>query len=264
MSSFSERLGYKKPKLELQIEEIDGALRAGLWDALDSTAFINTDSYNDKYSDSFDTLTLRIWHGFFKKPTDTRPTYPDDAKREIRAFFFKSGFPETYDFLEFVAKNMVVSSDFCSFCSRILEREKAVFRFVGNELVQITNQTEIAEIEKAQDQEDGSGVSTHISAAISMYSDRKNPDYRNSIKESISAAGDSKATLGTALAQLEKEGALHGALKNGFSSLYGWTNDAQGIRHAIMGEANLTEADARYMLVSCSAFANYLLSKKAK
>jgi len=77
MSSFSERLGFKKPKLKLQFDEIDAALKAGLWDALDSTAFINIDSYNNEYSDSFDTLTIRIWHGFLKKPTDTRSEYPD-------------------------------------------------------------------------------------------------------------------------------------------------------------------------------------------
>lgn len=96
---------------------------------------------------------------------------------------------------------------------------------------------------------------------------RETPDYRNSIKESISAveslakvlSGSDKATLGEALKEIEKNGKLHSALKSAFSSLYGYTNDAEGIRHALLDESSLTKADARFMLVSCSSFVNYLI-----
>ena len=56
-------------------------------------------------------------------------------------------------------------------------------------------------------------VNTHIKKALSLYSDRKNPDYENSIKESISAVEamcciitgmtGASATLGAALKKLE-------------------------------------------------------------
>jgi len=51
---------------------------------------------------------------------------------------------------------------------------------------------------------------------------------------------------------------LHGGLKNGYGNLYGYTNDANGIRHSLLAESNLTQADAKYFLISCSAFVNYL------
>ena len=57
---------------------------------------------------------------------------------------------------------------------------------------------------------------------------------------------------------IEKKGILHQALKKAFSALYGYTSDADGIRHALLDESTLTKADARFMLISCSAFVNYL------
>ena len=40
--------------------------------------------------------------------------------------------------------------------------------------------------------------------------------------------------------------------------LYGYTSDEGGIRHAMLDEPNLTSADARYFLLSCTSFVNYL------
>ena len=86
------------------------------------------------------------------------------------------------------------------------------------------------------------------------------------MKESISAveslakhlSGNPSATLGECLKALEKSRSLHPALKNAYSSLYGYTNDSDGIRHALMDKDNLGKADARFMLVCCSAFFNYM------
>jgi len=51
------------------------------------------------------------------------------------------------------------------------------------------------------------------------------------------------------------------SLKKGFSAIYGWTSGPDGIRHALMEGARAPgEAEARLMLVICSAYVNYLLS----
>jgi len=104
---------------------------------------------------------------------------------------------------------------------------------------------------------------------LDLLADRKSPDYRNSIKESILAVeslcqlitGNTKVTLGQALKDIENKVIIHSALKKSFSNLYGYTNDADGIRHALLDESNLNFEDAKFMLVSCSAFINYLKSK---
>lgn len=119
-------------------------------------------------------------------------------------------------------------------------------------------------------------VKIHINKAFALYSDRKKPDYENSIKESISAveslcciitgATGSQATLGSTLKKLEKDGGvvIHGAMKTAFEKLYGYTSDSDGIRHGGIDFTNAPAEDAKYMLVSCSAFINYLIEKQSK
>ena len=51
-------------------------------------------------------------------------------------------------------------------------------------------------------------------------------------------------------------------LEEAFNKLYGYTSNEGGIRHALSeGDTPPTFDDAKYMLVSCSAFVNYLISK---
>src|SRR2546421_5002675 len=94
----------------------------------------------------------------------------------------------------------------------------------------------------------------HLDRALELLSDRVAPDFRNFIKESISAVealsrlltGDPKATLGKALESLEKslKIELHHNLKDAFKNLYWYTSDAEGIRHGMLGESGLDVEDA--------------------
>ncbi|NOT48655.1 MAG: hypothetical protein HOP17_13015 [Acidobacteria bacterium] len=67
--------------------------------------------------------------------------------------------------------------------------------------------------------------------------------------------------MGDALKAIEKKHHLHGALKQGFLKLYGYTSDADGIRHGLMDESALTGDDAKYFLLTCTSFINYLKAK---
>jgi len=127
------------------------------------------------------------------------------------------------------------------------------------------------EVEDALSQDISHGVREHIEAAARHHSNREAPDYRNSIKESISAV---EAAVSSVLGKksygirpikvVAEELGLHPALIQGFVKLYGYTSDADGIRHALMDKANITQEDAKYMLVSCAAFSNYLLTLKSR
>jgi hypothetical protein len=152
----------------------------------------------------------------------------------------------------------------------VLERELAAYRVVARRIVPVTEKHEIAEIQDAIANGDSfDGASHHIATALAHLSDRLAPDFRNSIKESISAVesaakavtGRPKAELGPALNALESTGKLHGALRKAYLALYGYTSDSNGIRHALMDEPNLTADDAKYFLVVCSAFVNYLKTR---
>ncbi|MDD7714371.1 MAG: hypothetical protein PUJ84_00405 [Mollicutes bacterium] len=151
----------------------------------------------------------------------------------------------------------------------LFEEEFVGYRMVGHEITPITNEVEIDEIKTSLDIE-FEGCKSHIKKGLSLLSDREKPDYKNSIKESISAVEsicqiickDDKATLGKALNKLEESGIkLHKSLKEAFSKLYGYTSDEGGIRHAEgLFESNVSFEDAKFCLVSCCAFVNYLIS----
>ena len=58
---------------------------------------------------------------------------------------------------------------------------------------------------------------------------------------------------------------LHPALKQGFLKIYGYTSDEGGVRHAEgMFVSDVTFEEAKFMLVSCSAFVNFLISEYGK
>lgn len=155
-----------------------------------------------------------------------------------------------------------------NYCNNILEEEVSAYRFINGKITPISNEIEMQEIENAL-KSPFKPIQIHIRQALELFSDRKNPDYRNSIKESMSAVEaicrlivkDGKATLGDAL---EKVNITHPALKEGFKKIYGYTSDSEGIRHALSDESYISSEDAKFMLVACSAFINYLIEKSRK
>ena len=220
-------------------------------------------------------LLWKLWNNFFKLPIDSIPTYWWQIHDKIREIYSSLEWYEVYDFIEFIANNYPdpkINEEFIEECNKVLEEELSGYRFVGRKITPITAEEEISEIEQALKSPIDS-IRIHVETALKLMSDRKSPDYRNSIKESISAvealckiiAKDEKATLGKALDIIESKIGLHKALKRAFDSLYGYTSTAEGIRHALLDEkVNLTFEDAKFMLVSCSAFINYLISKAIK
>lgn len=267
MKTFSERKGLKPVSEVIQIDSMNETLRNSLWNALDAALWSTEDFIYSHYEPHIKPLSKAIWFHYFKKPVDMRPDRGDKILAAIRTYFFESPWNEVYDFLEFIVFHYERSKpQLPEVLNKFLDRELSGYRFVGGHLADVTNSQEIAMIEEAARDTRFAGVSAHMQRALELYADRENPDYRNSIKESISGvesiarvvAGIQKATLGDALKTIEKNHQLHPALKEGFLKLYGYTSDEQGIRHAMLDEPNLTASDARYFLVSCSAFVNYL------
>jgi len=277
MKSFSQRKGIKPVKSVMQIDSMDSDLRIGLWNAL-------TISYWDQVGqwisndEKLETLFKNLWHNYFKWSLDTLEDLWDDAYTGIRKYFFYCEWNEVYDFIEFMAKNYPdeyneLTPEFMDSCNSVLKRELSAYRFVGDKITQITSEEEISEIEEAlKISMPLKAVNTHLKRALDLLADKKSPDYRNSIKDSISAVEaicnlitkKKKATLGQALKKIEEKVELHHALKSAFKSLYGYTSDEEGIRHALIDKSNLSFEDAKFMLVSCSAFINYLISKASK
>lgn len=282
MRLFSEREGYRPVKSVVQFESMDDDLRNRLWNNLDRFYWrsVKTDSYYrfEKLDPEMSTLVRRLWHDLFKKPVDTINDSWQTVRANLRDYYFGCRWNEAYDFIEFVAGNYPRDSfgrtqQFRDSCNDVLKHEVSAWRFVGRKIARIIDEIEIQEVEEAL-QVGIPAVRRHLQTSLDHFGDRKNPDYANSIKEAISAvealskmiSQDEKADLDKALAKIESKGKvkLQSSLKSAFRKLYFYTSDAEGIRHALMEEPNLDAEDAKFMLVACSAFVNYLVVKAEK
>lgn len=273
---FSQRLGLQPVKTQLQIDSIDDDLRIGLWNVVDT-------HYLKKFEPSPRAHLGKIFFqllylSFLKLPLDSIDRFYSERCKRLRAWYFGWEWFQVYDFIEFLGQIEMTgfnAAQFRKVCNEVLEKELSGYRFVSAQITPITNDIELNEIEQAieiSQEKKMLGVKTHLTTALAFLSDRKNPDYRNSIKESISSVeamaqiilGDQKAELGKALKVIEEEIGLHPALKAGFVKIYGYTSDADGIRHAMIQDSKSDFDEAKYMLVSCSAFINYLMMKAVK
>lgn len=278
--SFSQRKGVKPVKDVIQIDFVDNDLRNSLWTALTLHYWSKAKVESLQHNPDLHLLCQALWHSYFKQPIDALPNSWSNALYRIRQYFFGCKWYEIYDFIEFMANNHVlgyeiINSKFKETCNGVLKKEISAYRFIDDFIVEITSKEEIAEIEQAiNDHVSTKSVNFHLKRALELLADRDSPDYRNSIKESISSveamcnlvAGNSSTTLAQALKELDKtqDVMIHPALSGAFGKLYGYTSDSNGIRHALLEESNLDFEDSKFMLVSCSAFINYLRSKAAK
>jgi hypothetical protein len=288
MPRFSERIGAAKPK-QIQYDDMDEDLRNSLWNYV-------YDIHENIDYDYWTGLIRRLALFFFKTPVDQISPYIDIKREWIKAQFYSLNWYEAYDFIEFIVKNhdptMVIGinlgygpnsehhstqEDLIETFNFILKMEFSGFRFISGVLAPITNEIEIKEIESAIENANEKmiqGVQEHLSQALELLGKKPDPDYRNSIKESISAVGsvakqisgkEKAASLVVPLKELNDKTDIHPALQEGFNRIYGYTSDEDGIRHSITEEeSNAGFEEAQFMLVSCSAFVNFLIAKAEK
>lgn len=271
---FSEKYGYKPEKV-IQHENISNELRNRIWNLFYqneikagglsskrlSQAVAGAQTIEEKISDKL---------GFLIDSSSKSPSVMDRLKSYILS---SSSWFEVYDFVEIHLS--FLEKDDCTQriqqYNEIFVEEKSGYRIVAGEIAPITNKSEIQSIEQATSTPYQS-VNQHIQKALAFYANIKTPDYENSVKESISAVEamcciitGKNATLNKAIEKLKNNGVhIHPALEKAFISLYAYTCDEKGIRHAGIEFVNAPAEDAKYMLISCSAFVNYLMEKWSK
>lgn len=230
-------------------------------------------------------LIRRIWIAIFNALVDAIP--PDEkAVQHIRKTHLQGKWYVVFDILEVISEwlrennyhkgyfgNSSINStiyinaeSFYQKVNALFEKECVGYRLIDGKVCPITDALEIEQIERAVNAKP-SPAQTHIQRALELLSDRKQPDYRNSIKESISAVESTVKTISSSekgtLGDLLKRMNLHGGFQQGLSKIYGYTSDADGIRHGLMDESSVIFADAKFFLVMCASFINYLHDKNS-
>lgn len=272
MKRFSQRIGAAEAPSIVQLESVSETLRNSIWNYI-----VSLFNFGDS---GWWRIAETSAQFFFKVPTDELPRYNHRRHEWIKKRFYEMAWYEVYDYIEFIVEwykdsapqRKFTNEQLRSVFNHIFEEELAGYRFIGEELAPISSPAEVASIESALSTTSATGLAgahIHIASALRLLAKRPDPDYRNSIKESISAvealakqlgAAESQGLAG-ALTELGKKVPLHGALRSGLLSLYGYTSDEGGIRHAMLEEPSLGYEEAKYMAVACSAFVNFLAVK---
>lgn len=278
MALFSERYGYKKVSDVIIRERITPEIKNAICTCFDKLDLLfDIEGYRNPRILLIE-LEKHIWTNFLNQ----RLAYFDATDFNSTDYIEKSDtkWYSILDLIEFTIQYLFEtdSLNYKNSAKRLanllnseFERLNFAYRVVGREIIEITSEQEIKAIECAMDNSPRN-IQIHLNSALEKYAQRPVGDYRNSIKESISAVEafcrekTGENTLGKALKKLETRGlVIHSSLKSAFEKLYVYTNqEVTGIRHALMDdEENYTPTaeEALFMLISCSAFINYLERK---
>lgn len=282
---FSDRNRIKEENREIQMKRFDNRTRIQIYNTfIDAYNRFAYSKYTTNYSDiGFKCYIMREVYAMPVNISD-ESTY-EKAVDSIIETIIEGDYDDVLTVIEAVVNywndeynNLLFtffdSKSIFQVFNDIFEREYIGYRFIDNKICPISDGNEVGTIEEALSNPHEI-VQDHIKKAEAYLSDRETPDYENSIKESITAVeamcklllpSDSKEnTLGTMLKSLNKSIPIHPALKKAFDSLYGYTNDANGIRHAgDVGGPTASFEEAKFMLVACCAFINYLKGMEAK
>ncbi len=277
MSLFSRRNNLVPEPSPAKPGEISERLRTLIWNDFDAACreLYRVDRHVGLIeSREFSQFLEYIWSDYWARPADDYPGLEKMMSR-LKTSFLQGSWFFAFDVLE-LAFLYEFESGFNrtrlrESIARRLTQESSAYMLVGNNIVERMTEVEAQSVELALNS-DSDAVRTHFREALKKLSDRQTPDYRNSIKESISAiesackklTGDQSGDLNRALQKLDKQKPFHPAFKESLEKLYAWTSDESGIRHSIKDAPTVTKADAQFMLVACSAFVNYLFAREAE
>ena len=288
---FSQRKGLK-PIPGPQTESWDNPTVIAVWDAMSgiiiearhtsvalksfvtaSLKSINLELLHRPADNYYDVYHLASYHHIGMYGEDSLATVLLESP--YRKWYFAAPYNERFDFIELFARGDGTPAP-CAAVSGVLnkvfEERQVAYRLINGQMTDIVNEEERKAVEEAGQK------SEHIVNAARFLYDKDALDYKNSVKESILAVeeiskgitGKSGATLGQCLRALEKELPARHLLWKGMEKLYAYSNKVGGVRHAQKpgeadGEENeVSPAEARFILVTCSTICNYLRAKQAK
>lgn len=297
MKYFSERKGYVKPSDVI----ITDTLTIDIINAISScftylkTSLDNADEDAGRADEwmgyqnySFYQMGLAFWTKYLKKRAlnytySASENYPESNAFQKVILDKEKPWHIKLDAIEFAIEYMEANfndekrcnaiNDFIDNLNERFESLNFGYRIVNGMVTDIITPVEIKEVEQAEETSN-EVVANHLKQALVLYSQKPNPDYRNSIKEAISSVEalmrfhTGENTFGPAYTKIKSEITIHPQIQTFIQKVYDYTNQEDtGIRHSkvVADTTYLPSADeAKLMLVICSAIVNYFNSKFSK
>ena len=274
--SFSQAQGYEPLPQPLQPEELSKPARVAIWNVLYSMA---SKSLEYPYRGPWSEILKSIYGDFYGRAIDGwGENELIGARRTLsntRTLIFGTSFNQVFDLLTFIMRNNRCPPTFTQRIASTFGRLQLAY------VVDTSHPPTIYPISTAEEGDALIGALRQIDSA-GLVGARKHlrdagssinqQDWAGSVRESIHAVesvarqiAPKTKTLGDALKVLKEMGLLeHAALTRGFSNIYGYTNDEQGIRHALLNQqsADVGQDEAVFMFGACASFASYLARKQ--
>ena len=271
--TFSQAQGYAELPGPLKLEELPPNARTHIWNIF--YVFINASK--GRYGS-----VAGVWEGILQAKHVSHDNLPIDEwdhsfeyhRMRLRHAIETLPFNQVFDLIQFVLRHPECPYGFIKAMKRVFATSRLAYTIDEARPPTIIPAVTDAEgktiIESLQTLGSAGldGSAAHLRKASECIN---GDDWAGSIRESINAVEsvarqlDPKAsgTLRPALASLEKQEALHPALKEAFAKLYGYTSNEQGIRHALLDKSSASVGmdEAVFMLGACASFASYLWRK---
>ena len=275
--TFSQREGLSPLPEAMQLKHVTTDFRNIVWLAVDKAIERESDGFVVYFRDASTraiilSYCIRILHW----PHDQIVHSPSNHRELLRKTILEGTFDEVLTLVEFILRAKRCSQGLRQVLEDAFQHGRLAYTIqmiddLPTIVPRVSEESGIATQQAIETIEEKAppGARTHLRTAASAIDEER---YADAVRESIHAVESVARTidpnagnsLGSALNSLEKAGLLkHPALKEGFSKLYGYTSDENGIRHALLEEsaADVDIDDAVFMFGACACFAAYLTNK---
>ncbi|MEW9523660.1 hypothetical protein MRBLRH8O_001463 [Agrobacterium radiobacter] len=267
--TFEQAEGAAPLPSQLLPKQVSDGLKAKMWQIFHHSIDESGDSY---VGDPWEKILRNHHVDRLHKPIDTFSDWKDDAIAEVKKCLFSNNYISFFGFIQYVLRDNRCPPFIRKAVPVILTMHRAAYRVVdGDTIAPFATEEEGATAQRALDELKAAGMDGARSHLRNAMTNLTAGAWADSVRESIHSVesvartiASGTKTLGPALTVIENKLGMHTALKSGFGSIYGFTSDAGGIRHALLekGDADVDEVDAMFMIGACSAFVTYLIQKK--
>lgn len=193
---FSDRNGIARENTSVQIDSLDERSRVAIANAVNkaySIVFKDGDSKN-RCTDFWNSILVNVYVQRIDYADDLAQShgyYAPNMFEMINGTIFNDEYHAVLTLVEFIVDCLVkvngaLKDEIEEYFNGVFEKEYVGYRFVGGKIVPVTNPIEMDSIKEACNSP-YENVNQHMIDAIRLFADRNKRDYKNVIKESISA-----------------------------------------------------------------------------
>ena len=272
--TFSQAQGYEEVPRPLALGELSQEARIKLWDLLTIFAWRSRPGVHVAYwttDDYWKEIFVMLHREFLMRPRDE---FNDRASELVEiykpAILGDLPFNNVFDLFQMIMRHRNCPTNFIDVIAAVFRQCRLAYVVATEQPVTILPAVTEQEGEVLMSAiKEFRGVGLHgAGAQLKKAGELVNSgDWAGAVRESINTVesiarllAPNANTLAPALAELEKSGRLHPALRGAFDKLYGYTSDEEGIRHPLIENATsqVGQDEAVFMLGACASFASYL------